>query len=203
MSSPSDSAVSISSNLLRGLRDDSPEAWQRLIDLWRPILIRWCLRRGLPQQDVEDVVQDVFQAAAKTITSFRRDRSSGSFSAWLATIVRTKVCDYFERQARSPDAVGGSDFQQRLAELSASDESSDRRPTVELRILLLRRVLDLVRQEIAASTWQAFWRSVVEQHDTADIARDLKISAATVRQHKKRVLDRLRAALAEIDEQQA
>ncbi len=60
---------------------------------------------------------------------------------------------------------------------------------------LMLRGIELVRAEFEDRTWKVFWRSAVEGEPTADIARDLGISANAVRQAKSRVLRRLRAEL--------
>jgi RNA polymerase sigma-70 factor (ECF subfamily) len=190
-----------SSSLLQRLRDGSATPWRDLVELWQPILVRWCRGRGVPEHEAEDVVQEVFQAAARNMATFQRP-PAGGFRPWLATILRTKVCDYFDRQARFPGAPGG-DFPQALHPPAAEDDSPDSGTPEELRILLLRRVLDLVREEFQPTTWEAFWRAVVEEHDTADIARDLGIAVSSVRKYKQRVLDRLRQVLRELGEPDA
>ena len=60
---------------------------------------------------------------------------------------------------------------------------------------MYRRALDLVRPEFTEKTWQAFWRSVIDGHDTADIASDLGMTANAARLAKLRVLRRLRQEL--------
>jgi RNA polymerase sigma-70 factor (ECF subfamily) len=49
-----------------------------------------------------------------------------------------------------------------------------------------------VRPEFAETTWQAFWRSVIDEQDTAIIAGELGISANAVRVAKCKMLRRLR-----------
>src|SRR5262249_1662625 len=140
-----------SSSLLLGLRRQAPEAWRRLLVLYAPVVARWARRAGLQPADVDDLLQDVFRTVAQNVSGFRRDRGSGSFHAWLATIARTRLCDRIRRQEREPPAVGGSDFQQRLAQQPApADDSSS--SSVSERHTLLRRVLDLVRPEFAEKT---------------------------------------------------
>ena len=64
----------------------------------------------------------------------------------------------------------------------------------------MHRALELIRAEFEERTWQAFWRSAVEQQSTAEIAADLRLSPASVRQAKSRVLRRLRAILGDSPE---
>lgn len=62
---------------------------------------------------------------------------------------------------------------------------------------LLRRALRMLRPEFTDATWQAFWRTTVDNVPGPDVAADLGISAGAVRQAKYAVLQRLRTLLAD------
>jgi RNA polymerase sigma-70 factor (ECF subfamily) len=51
----------------------------------------------VPNQDVEDVTQEVFLAAMKSIKTFRGD---SKFSTWLRTLTNRQVADYYRRRER-------------------------------------------------------------------------------------------------------
>jgi RNA polymerase sigma-70 factor (ECF subfamily) len=61
---------------------------------------------------------------------------------------------------------------------------------------VLQRALHQVQAEFEPQTWSAFWKVVVEERSTADVASELGLSANSVRQAKSRVLRRLRDQLA-------
>ncbi len=61
---------SISSTLLERVRARRPDAWQRLVDLYGPVVYRWCRQLGVGQADAADVVQDVFAAVAADVSRF-------------------------------------------------------------------------------------------------------------------------------------
>lgn len=178
-----------SSSLVNGLRKDSPEAWRRLVRLYVPILGRWCRRRGLQDSDADDVIQKVLIDALRGISGFE-PRGPGSFLKWLLTIANRRVQDLRRWQQRHPAEPVGSDVDGIAAEAESSDLTGD-----DLRGPLLRRALDLVRDEIEATTWQAFWLTVVEERATAQVAEQLGISVNAVRLAKSRVLRRLREEL--------
>ena len=52
---------------------------------------------GVPQEDVEDVTQEVFIAAMKSLKSFRGD---AQFTTWLRTLTTRKIADYYRRTRR-------------------------------------------------------------------------------------------------------
>src|SRR5690349_19326563 len=77
-------------SLLNRVRANDSAAWQRLIDLYRPLVLFWCGRRGLQGPDAEDIAQEVFAASAAGLGSFRRDRLGDTFRGWLRGITRNK-----------------------------------------------------------------------------------------------------------------
>lgn len=185
---------STSSGLIRRAKERDPEAWERLVDLYGPLVFYWCRRNGLAPPDAADVVQDVFAAVCGALERFEHGREGSTFRGWLRVIAQNKIRDHYRRQAGQIAAAGGTDAAARLAEIPASpSEASEQRALSGL----YRRALEPIRSEFEQRTWQAFWRAVVEGQDTTEIAADLGISANAVRQYKSRVLRRLREELGE------
>ncbi len=191
---------SVSSTLLDQLRSGGPEAWQRFVRLYGPVVYRWCRRSGLAAEDAADVLQDVFSAVMLHLAQFRRDRPHDSFTAWLATITRNKVRDYFRRRHGKAEAAGGSTAQRKLADLPQPDEPSEVSiaADAESAAWLSRGVLEVIRAEFEPRTWDAFWRTTVEGHAPAHVAEDLGMSVAGVYTAKSRVLRRLRQVIREL-----
>jgi RNA polymerase sigma-70 factor (ECF subfamily) len=55
------------------------------------------LRALIPQEDVEDMTQEVFLAVVRSLDSFERD---SAFSTWLYALVNHKVSDYYRRRRK-------------------------------------------------------------------------------------------------------
>jgi RNA polymerase sigma-70 factor (ECF subfamily) len=195
-----DDPSSISSTLLERVQARRPEAWERLVRLYSPVIYRWCRRAGLQAVDAADVLQEVLSAVLTHVPEFRRDRPEDSFTAWLATITRNKIRDHYRRRAGRVEARGGSTIGRQLAEIPEPPELSDDvvQPDAESTAILSRRGLDLIRAEFENRTWEAFWRTAVEGHSPADVADDLGMSLAAVYMAKSRVVRRLRRELGEL-----
>jgi RNA polymerase sigma-70 factor, ECF subfamily len=188
-----------SRSLLDGVKADDPAAWDRLVALYAPLVFQWCRGWELREQDAADVFQEVFQAVVTHIAAFRKEREGDTFRGWLRTITRNKVHDHFRRRGREPEGVGGTEAQGRLAEvpdLQAADEDSAAGDAAERG--LFRRALELIQQEFAERTWQAFWRTAVEGRPAAEVAAELSMSPGAVRVAKSRVLQRLREELGDV-----
>jgi RNA polymerase sigma-70 factor (ECF subfamily) len=184
---------SLSPSLLLRVRARDADAWRRLLRLFGPVVYGWCRRAGLQPADATDVGQEVFAAVARGLPGFRRDRPGDSFRGWLYGITQHKLADQGRRRAGQPQAEGGSDARDRLAEVAAPEDSTsgDSAAGAE-RGRLLRRALDLVRPEFQERTWQAFWRVTALGQSPTEVAAALGMSVNAVYIARSRVLRRLR-----------
>ena len=192
---------STSRSLLERARAADAAAWERLVTLYAPLVAHWCRRWALPEQDLADVLQDVFQAVAASLGRFRKERAGDTFRGWLRTITHNKVRDHWRRLGREPGGIGGSDAQRRLAQLPVPpppDEDSTA-PQTEERGLFFR-ALEMIRGEFEERTWLAFWRTTVDDRAPRDVAAELSMTPGAVRVAKSRVLHRLREELGDLIE---
>ena len=183
-----------SRTLLARVQADEPDAWDRLVHLYAPLVAQWCRGRGLQDDDLSDVFQDVFQAVVAYVGNFRRDRESDTFRGWLRRITQNKLHDHFRRRGRETPGIGGSSAQNRLAQLPEPLPIDDD-GAADAESGLFARVLALIRLELEERTWAAFWRTAVDGREVKDVAGDLSMSPGAVRVAKARVLRRLREEL--------
>lgn len=184
--------------LLQRAQARQPDAWERLVDLYAPLVLHWCRRGGLHGEDADDIFQEVFRSLAEHLADFRRDRPGDSFRGWLRTITRNKMLDHYRRDQKQPQAVGGSDIQRRLHEVA--DPLSEESDPTEDQILTrqLHQALESIRPEVEESTWQAFWKVQIESREPREVAEALGMTPAAVRKARYRVLDRLKAELGDL-----
>jgi RNA polymerase sigma-70 factor (ECF subfamily) len=186
---------STSLTLLERVRGRDGEAWQRLLHLYAPLVARWCSHSGVRGQDADDIQQEVFQAVATGLDSFRRDRPGDTFRGWLRVITRRKLLDHFRKQERHPEAQGGTTANRKMQEVPEQELPDD---TEEDLTALYHRALELVRGEFEDRTWEAFWRVAVGGQTPDTIAADLGVTPAAVRKAKSRVLHRLRQEIGDL-----
>jgi RNA polymerase sigma-70 factor (ECF subfamily) len=211
-------------SLLDRVKAHDQQAWQRLVGLYTPLVCHWCARWQVTGADADDVVQDVFVAVAAGIEKFQRPRpavgapseprpigsvgshapaavtgpeATGSFRGWLGAITRNKLRDFYERRQRQPAAQGGSDVHRLLQEIPDSTLSDDAADASQLSDVY-HCALELIRGDFEDHTWQAFWRTAVDNQTPAEVAPVLGMSKVAVRQAKARVLRRLKEEVGDL-----
>ena len=113
------------------------------------------------------------------------DPERGRFRPWLFTVVRNKLRDFLAaRTRRRGDSAG-------LADLPApgGDPAAEFEQECERR--LFAWAAEQVRGRFQPATWQAFWRTAVENQNPREVCRDLGLSVGAVYIAKSRVLARL------------
>ena len=77
-------------SLLERLRQPfEPDAWNRFVSLYTPLIYSWGRRAGLQDEDSADLVQEVFVTLLDVLPTFTYDRHK-SFRGWLRTITLNK-----------------------------------------------------------------------------------------------------------------
>jgi RNA polymerase sigma-70 factor (ECF subfamily) len=178
------------------LRDGSAEAWRELVDLYGPLIESWCARAGLSAAARADVGQEVFLAVHRGIAGFDATGPRATFRGWLWTITHNAMLQY--RRRREPEGRGGSTAEAQMAEIPALRESTsaDEPPsTAGETASLLRRALRQIRPSVEPQTWNAFWQTAVLGRPAPEVADELGLTPAAVRQSKSRMLRRLRRQL--------
>jgi RNA polymerase sigma-70 factor (ECF subfamily) len=182
--------------LLERARANDSAAWERLLHLYRPLVLHWCLRSGVSGADADDVIQEVFAAVVSGLDRFRREQAGDTFRGWLRGITRNKLLHHQERRRSQPIAQGGTDANLRMQEQPTPPLDSPDPPEEERE--LYRRALELLRDEFEPAHWQAFWRTAVDGLTATAVAAELGINPAAVRQAKSRVLRRLREEMGDV-----
>jgi RNA polymerase sigma-70 factor, ECF subfamily len=188
-------------SLLRLALDEDREAWDRIVLLYSPLVERWCRRRHLEGDEVQDVGQDVFLTLYLNLNQFKKERPDHSFRKWLRTLTENKVTDYLRKKFQNPvhyvagwpEGAGPPDLIDAEPEPETEDENHSER------LVVLRRCLEVVRSEFEPRTFEAF-RLVADGKSPAEVALALSMTTGAVYTARSRVTKRLREMLGELDE---
>jgi RNA polymerase sigma-70 factor, ECF subfamily len=179
-------------SLLLRARTGEEEAWKDLTDLYRPLIIGWLNRQGVPAVDLEDLSQDVLLSVVKHLSSFEHSGQRGAFRSWLRTIVCSRTTDYWRAVGTGAQASGGSGATAALQQIADPDSDLNRQWDEEHDRYVLGCLLDLVEQEFEPTTLRAFRRLALDGASGEEVARELGLSVAAVYVAKSRVLQRIR-----------
>lgn len=178
--------LTTSIHLLERLRHrDDQAAWERLVALYSPLLLRWARQAGMPLRDASDFVQDVLVILLQELPTFDYEPRQGRFRGWLKTIAVRRLAD--GRKRWNPTAPSDDPIPEGKA--AGIEEAFWH---AEDRKYLVRRALELMRGDFAAMTWQACWELTVGGRTAAEVGRMLGMTEASVYAAKCRVLRRLR-----------
>jgi RNA polymerase sigma-70 factor (ECF subfamily) len=178
--------------VLRLHNPNDEAAWAEFVSVYEPFIYRLARRKGLQDADAQDLCQEVFRRVATAIESWDPDPAKGSFRGWLFRIARNLIINFLTSQSRQVRGTGRTTVQ----ELLEAQQDADARAEAEFEAEFKRRAFhwaaEQVQHEFAESTWQAFWRTGVENRPVAAVADELGLSPGAVYIARSRVLARLR-----------
>ncbi|MEM9646288.1 MAG: sigma-70 family RNA polymerase sigma factor [Planctomycetota bacterium] len=185
-------------SLLRRAQSGQAESWQKLVQIYGPIIYRWIRHCGVQSADAADVMQETLIAVAGALPRFDPNATNSRFRGWLWTIARNKLRDRQRQLRRSPiddDSLARAQLDANVAPphwVESDDPPSD---LANDNARTRRLALELMRNSFAPKTWRMFWETVVEDRDPSDVAKDLEVSRWTVYKARARVLQKLRQEL--------
>lgn len=177
-----------SASLLDRLRDRADgNAWQRLVDLYTPLIRRWLRRGQLQPADADDLTQEVLAVVVRELPRFQHNQRPGAFRKWLREITRRRLNEFWRAQQQTPPRA--AEVLSQLADPASGlsqlwDREHDRH--------VIERLLQLIQHDFAASTWRAFHRLVLEGGRPEAVAEELGVTVNSLYVAKSKVLQRLR-----------
>jgi RNA polymerase sigma factor (sigma-70 family) len=177
-------------SLFMPLQGDDPhtQAWGKMHARYQDVILTWCQRRGLPLASAEDLAQEIWLKLVNDIHKY--DPAKGKLRSWLKAVVNNALTDFWRRQRRKPerDGIGGTAFLQHLGNFASPEAADELSCAIENQANnTAAEVLKRVRARLHDSTWQAFYKTMVEQRPAKDVAKELGLSIAAVYKHTYRV----------------
>jgi RNA polymerase sigma-70 factor (ECF subfamily) len=174
-----------SASLLVRIRDPHDnEAWTTFVNVYSPLVRRYCARKGLQPADASDIAQEVMTRVAKSMPTFEYDPERGRFRAWFGTLTAHQIATHLAKQGRSP-----------LVPLAEDMPTPDPQWNQDFTEHLLAVSMDRIRGEFEPSTWEAFAATWLRNEAPAVVAARLGTAIHAVYVNKSRVLNRLQAEI--------
>lgn len=170
------------------------ESWREFAAIYRPLVFRVAVAKGLQHADAEDLTQEVLAVVERSLDSF--DSSRGSFRSWLYQITRNLVVNHLTRR-RAAVGTGDSNVARMIAQHPQPNDETATMFRLEYRRARFQQAASIARAEFHESTWDAFWLTAVELRSIESVAEELGKSQGAVRVARCRVLDCLRVVASE------
>jgi RNA polymerase sigma-70 factor, ECF subfamily len=181
-----------SPSLLLRAREGSAPAWERLADLYRPLIYHWLLRHSLTPHDADDLSQDVLATLVKELPRFQHGGRPGAFRTWLRVITVNRARAFWRARSSRPQGSGDSGVMAMVEQLEDPASDLSGRWDREHDERVLRHLLGLMETEFEPNTVRAFRRLTLEGASAAEVAAELGMTVGAVYVAKSRVLRRLR-----------
>lgn len=180
-------------SLLQRARDSGDRAaWQKLVEVYSPLLRQWLQQYQVQAADAEDLLQEVLQVVLRELPNLQPGERPGAFRSWLRKVLVNRLRNYWRQRDYRPIATGSSSVREQLNQLEEETSELSRLWSEEHDRLVMARVLELVRPRFQEKTWEAFRRQMVlgERADAVASALDMPISSVYVA--RSRVMAALR-----------
>lgn len=190
-----------STMLLDGLRDPGNQTvWRDYVDRYRPLLVDYGRRLGLPPADAEDVAQQALMAFATAYRDGKYDPEKGRLRAWLFGIARTTIRNWRSRQRARELQVAESGASTGFFARIEDEDHLERLWEERWQQAVLQQCLVEVRREVEDKTFRAFELFARQGRPAREVADELGMSQNAVFGAKRRVLRRIREILPEMEE---
>lgn len=164
--------------VLRG----SPDAFLTVVRLQGPPLRAFLASQVFHLDDVDDLAQETFIAAYRSLHHFR---TGEDFGAWLRGIARHKLSRYFEQTSRRSEAM--KTFHEEAVHLLSDDLESaaagTRAEHLQAMLLCIGKLTDRLRHVV---------RSVLDGSKAEALAKELETTPGAIYQLQYRALKALR-----------
>jgi RNA polymerase sigma-70 factor, ECF subfamily len=185
-------SITLLERVVRGGRD---EDWQRLIQIYSPLIRSQINRFPSLSQQFEDIVQDSLLVLLTELPSFQR-RRLGSFRTWLRQIVLNQLRYALRRAKRHPISEADlNSTQQQIEELALATTELSKAFDAEHDRFVFQRACDLVRTKVEEKTWQAFYQYAILNQSPDSVSKSLGMSVNSVQLAKSRVLAKIRTEI--------
>ncbi len=183
-----ESIHSITSTLLSRAKAGERKAWERLVDLYGPLVFFWCQKKGLSPENANDVSQEVFLAVSRKLADYQHE----TFRGWLRKITHHKIIDFWKKERRQPVADGGSNNHQVILEIPAPPDEPSRDDQWEEEQFFGLSLMQAISSEFSPRDLQIFRRLILNDRTAAEVAEEMKISTNIIYLARSRILQRLR-----------
>jgi RNA polymerase sigma factor (sigma-70 family) len=174
------------------------EAWSEFLEIYRPLVYRLAIAKGLQDADAEDVTQQVFASLAQAVERWQPDADRARFRTWLTTVARNATLNALTR--RVPDRASGETAERALLAEYVGPAADSQLMLAESRREIFQWAARRVRGEFEPATWDVFWLTAVEGRQVNEVAEITGKQPGAIYAARSRVMKRLKQVVQQWNE---
>ena len=78
------------------------DSWDRLVELYTPLMRRWVRSYEVTGADADDLVQEVLTVVSQELPKFKHNERAGAFRSWLRKILVNRLRNHWRDRQNSP-----------------------------------------------------------------------------------------------------
>jgi len=184
------SFVTESSLLIDLQKHNLERSWSYFYDKYAPLISGFARKRGVPQEDVCDILQETMLELYAALPRFQYDPQKGKFRNFVLLITSRKCARYFEKQRQLPTSTDPVDLEW-MRQLDVGNATDQATSASELEFLseLIAMVLENLRKKkrISDSTYHAYKLYALKNDAAPVIAKKLGMSKGQLYRIKNRI----------------
>jgi len=167
--------------------------WDRLLSIYRPFIDSQVRRYPQLIDQADDISQEIAMVLVRELPQFQRQRD-GSFRVWLRQVAVNQIRNASRKQKGQPIPLGNSPtLDEQLDDLSNPASIASKRWDDEHDREVLRRVIEIVREEVNPTHWIAFQAHVLDGKSADLVSREMGITINLVHLAKSRITKRMQS----------
>lgn len=184
--------------ILRLNNQQDVAAWTEFLAIYRPVVLRMALRRGLQHADADDLAQRVFLSVARKVSDWEMHNAETRFRNWLGRIARNAILNELTRA--KPDRATGAGAHDDLLSQHPDRFDLSSSITIEARRQSLLWAVSAIEDEFSSSTWEMFRQTAIDGKPVNGVAEAVGRSAGAVYIARCRVMQRIKEKVQELSD---
>ena len=168
------------------------DSWDRLAELYAPLLQRWLKQYDVQPADADDLIQEVFAVLTQELPRFHHNQQTGAFRNWLRKILVNRLRNLWRSRKYEPQASGTSSLLDQLHQLQDDNSEASRIWNADHDQHVISQLMEAVRPRFQEKTWEAFRRQLIDGQRADAVAAELNMPISSVYVARSRVLSTLR-----------
>lgn len=172
------------------------ESWKQFDFKYKSFIYRIIRGLNVQHHDAKDIGQDVVIKAWKKLPEFDYNTRKGRFRNWLAKITSNTVKDFFRKQKANYNNIVCTATQ--IASCNFTQTDVEKIEEKEWKEFILEQARKKLARNLSQKS-QKFLELLQEGKSVENISKELKMTPNSIYVQKKRVLEKLKKEIADLE----